>query len=241
MNPRILLVEDDPTTSAYLVALTEMLPAHVDAAASLAEALRHAASNAYDLWLVDANLPDGSGVELLGKLRGFSATTPALGHTAARGRQELEPLLAAGFAEVLVKPIDADAWRGAIRRALGRAAMDSACSEAAGRGVAGESGELPLWDDAAATRALGGNGANVAALRDLFLAELPAQVAAIREGDDAARRDQLHRLRASCAFVGACKLEGAVRDLQDAMDDAALQAFVHTAEETLARKPASSS
>ena len=70
MNPRILLVEDDPTTSAYLVALTEMLPAHVDAAASLAEALRHAASNAYDLWLVDANLPDGSGVELLGTLRG---------------------------------------------------------------------------------------------------------------------------------------------------------------------------
>ena len=241
MNPRILLVEDDPTTSAYLVALTETLPAQVDAAASLAEALRHAATNAYDLWLVDANLPDGSGVELLGELRRFSATTPALGHTAARGPQELEPLLAAGFAEVLVKPIDADAWRGAIRRALGRAATDTACSGTAGRHAIGKTGELPLWDDAAAARALGGNAANVAALRDLFLAELPAQVAAIGEGDDAARRDQLHRLRASCAFVGACRLEGAVRDLQDAMDDAALQAFVRVAEDTLARTPGDSS
>ncbi len=230
--PAILLVEDDPTTRAYLLALTEALPARVDATASLAEALRYATTNAYDLWLVDANLPDGSGIELLEQLRALSAGTPALAHTAARERSELEPLLAAGFAEVLVKPIDAAAWQRAIRAELGRAMAESACTYAAG-----PDGELPLWDDAAAARALGGSSANVAALRGLFLTELPSQIAAVREGGDAARRDQLHRLRASCAFVGACRLEHAVRRLQDASDTAALQHFVRVAEDTLARKP----
>ena len=229
-TPAILLVEDDPTTCAYLLALTEALPARVDAAASIGAALRYATANPYDLWLVDANLPDGTGIELLARLRALSPATPALAHTAAHERGALEPLIAAGFAEVLVKPIDADAWRAAIRRALGRAMTETACRDAAGPG-----GELPFWDDDAAARALGGHGANVAALRGLFLSELPAQIAAIRDGDPATRRNQLHRLRASCAFVGACRLEQAVRGLQDSPDAAALQAFLHTAEGTLSQ------
>jgi CheY-like chemotaxis protein/HPt (histidine-containing phosphotransfer) domain-containing protein len=230
ITPTILLVEDDPTTCAYLLALTEALPARVDAAASVAAALRYATASPYDLWLVDANLPDGIGIELLAQLRALSPATPALAHTAAHEPGEFEPLVAAGFAEVLVKPIDADAWRTAIRRALGRVLTETACRDAAD-----PSGELPLWDDDAAARALGGNVANVAALRGLFLSELPAQIAAIRDGDAAARRNQLHRLRASCAFVGACRLEEAVRSLQDSADDATLQAFLRTAELTLSQ------
>lgn len=230
ITPTILLVEDDPTTCAYLVALTEALPARVEAAASVAAALRHAKTSTHDLWLVDANLPDGTGIELLARLRALSPGTPALAHTAAHDRNELEPLLAAGFADVLVKPIDADTWRTAIRRALGRALTETACRDAAT-----PSGELPFWDDAAAARALGGDAANVAALRGLFLSELPAQIAAIRDGDEAARRNQLHRLRASCAFVGACRLEEAVRSLQDSPDDATVQAFLRTAELTLSQ------
>jgi CheY-like chemotaxis protein/HPt (histidine-containing phosphotransfer) domain-containing protein len=227
ITPAILLVEDDPTTCAYLFALTEALPARVDAAASLAAALRYAAANTYDLWLVDANLPDGSGIELLARLRTLSPATPALAHTAAHERGELEPLFAAGFAEVLVKPIDADAWRTAIRRALGRAMTETACRDATG-----PSGELPFWDDDAAARALGGDAANVAALRGLFVSELPAQIAAIRDGDATTRGNQLHRLRASCAFVGACRLEQAVRSLQDAPDAATLQVFLRIADLT---------
>lgn len=232
MNPRILLVEDDPTTRAYLTALTEALPARTDGAASIAQALRHAAAARYDLWLVDANLPDGTGIELLQRLRAIAPRTPALAHTAAQARSELEPLHAAGFEDVLVKPVDAGAWHAAIRRALGRAAVEGACESSRDAG-----GQLLLWDEAAAARALGGNSANVAALRGLFLSELPAQVAAIREVDGEARRAQLHRLRASCAFVGACRLEDAVRRLQERMDDDALQLFVHVAEQTLAQPP----
>ena len=230
MNPRILLVEDDPVSRAYLVALTEALPASVDAAASVAEALRLAAAARHDLWLLDANLPDGSGAGLLAALRAGAPSVPALAHTAARGDEALAPLRAAGFDDVLVKPVDAAAWRHAIRAALG-ATPAPAVRETLTAAHA-------LWEGAAAARALGGDAANVAALRGLFLAELPQQLEQIRHGDEPTRLAQLHRLRASCAFVGALRLEGATRRLEDAPGDAdAMAAFVATARATLDTAP----
>jgi CheY-like chemotaxis protein len=232
MNPSILLVEDDPTTCAYLQAITTALPARVDTAASIAEALQQAAAHHHALWMIDAHLPDGSGVELLARLRARHGPVPALAHTAARNRSELDPLIEAGFAEVLVKPIDSATWQAAIRRALGGAkpappVLSDACAE----------GKLPLWDDDASARALGGSSANVAALRGLFLEELPVQVAAVRDQAGEPRRQQLHRLRASCALVGARRLEAAAQCLQEQEDAVALSAFLHTATDTLAQAP----
>lgn len=86
MKANILLVEDDPTTRAYLVALLETVPARIEAADSIAAALRMVGHQAHDLWLVDANLPDGSGIELLAALRARGLQATALAHTAARDR-----------------------------------------------------------------------------------------------------------------------------------------------------------
>ena len=227
MKANILLVEDDPTTRAYLVALLETVPAQVEAADSIAAALRIAGQ--HDLWLVDAHLPDGSGVELLAALRARGLQATALAHTAARDRSELEPLIQAGYAEVLLKPVDGGAWLGAIRRVLGLHAGDAATTA-----PATPTGKLPVWDDAAAARALGGSSAHVAALRELFLAELPGQRNTILDAGHEARHAQLHRLRASCALVGAARLEAAVQALQATPDDAAaLRCFADTAQDTL--------
>jgi DNA-binding response OmpR family regulator len=81
--PRILLVEDDPVSRAFLGAAVHALPAVVDAADSMAAAMALAAASRYDLWLIDANLPDGHGAELLSRLRVREAQTPAVAHTAA--------------------------------------------------------------------------------------------------------------------------------------------------------------
>lgn len=210
--PLLLLVEDDPTTGAYLLALSQALPARVDTARSMAEAIEQARARPHALWMIDAHLPDGDGATLLARLRALGLRTPALAHTAARERAALDALVAAGFAQALGKPIDAQAWRAALLRALGRAAPHAT-------GTApriSEAGGLPTWDDAAAARALGGDPAHVSTLRGLFLAELPAQAAAIAGQDAAAMHAQLHRLRASCALVGAARLDAAVRALQDA-------------------------
>jgi len=210
MNPRILLVEDDPVSRAFLTAAAEALPARVEAVDSCAEALRSEQAGPCDLWLVDANLPDGSGASLLAALREHAGSTPALAHTASSDTDQHRVLRAAGFVDVLVKPLSMDALQAAIRGALGRA-----------RAVAEEAQpypQLPSWDDAAALSALKGETSHVAALRRLFLDELAAQSRAIEravaDGDVAAAAGVLHRMRASCGFVGAAQLGEAVRRLE---------------------------
>lgn len=233
--PRILLVEDDPVSRAFLAAAVEALPAVVDAAADCARARQLASqSPSHDLWLIDANLPDGSGADLLMALRAAAPHTPALAHTASRQRADLDPLLAAGFREVLVKPITAPALQGAIRRVLGGgvAMADNATAP-------GPCGKLPNWDDDAALTALKGEQAHVDALRRLFLDELPAQrqavAAALAAGDVERAGRELHRLRASCGFVGAARLAEAVRLLEAGPhSDLALQRFDEAAADLLA-------
>jgi DNA-binding response OmpR family regulator len=212
MNPlRILLVEDDPVSQAFLTAAMEALPAVVDRAASLADARMLAATHPYALWLVDANLPDGRGADLLRQLRTRDPATPALAHTASNDRHELDALIDAGFLEVLVKPLSAQALHAAIRRCLGSGAGSDLGSPAS-------CGKLPLWDDAAALSALNGRHEHVQALRRLFLDELPMQcqaiTAAVAADDAAGARAILHRLRASCGFVGAVRLDAIVREME---------------------------
>lgn len=233
-RPRILLVEDDATTRAFLTAATEALPAHVDAVGTLAEALASAAEHDYALWLLDVHLPDGDGANLLAELRGRGLRTPALAHTAAREREVLDHLVDAGFVEALVKPIKTAALHAAIRRALG----------ANGLRVADAGGDAPapwnalVWDDAAALSAMHGQQGHVLALRQLFLGELPGArdtvIAAVRDQDVAALQSALHKLRASCGFVGAARLAATVAMLQQASDPgAALDSFLSAAQDTL--------
>lgn len=248
MPPRILLVEDDPTTCAFLTAAVETLPAQVDAVGSLAEARARVDLHDYALWLVDAHLPDGDGAALLAELRARGLHTPALAHTAARERDVADSLLAAGFLAALVKPLSTAELHAAVRDALGttRLRVVEAGDDTAG-GRAGIStttsaktpASIPVWDDAAALTALHGQRTHVDALRSLFLDELPAArdavAAAVHDDDDAALRAALHKLQASCGFVGAARL-GAVVDAmrQSPHPHATLPGFIAAAQETLA-------
>lgn len=241
MKPRILLVEDDPTTATFLSAAAETLPAIVDTVGSRGAARAQAANIAYDLWLIDAHLPDGDGAGLLDELRGLGLRTAAIAHTASREEAVHQPLHAAGFDAVLVKPLPATALRAALAGALaGRTGLRVAESRGTPSGTAAtpRSGGIgrDAWDDAAALRALNGELAHVQALRQLFLDELPAAHAHVmrsaRDGAFDAMRAALHRLRASCGFVGAARLERAVIALQDRPDsDAALAHFDAAAHE----------
>lgn len=233
-KPRILLVEDDPVSRAFLAATVASFPATVDEAASIGEALALGLDGGHDLFLIDANLPDGRGIDLLRALRAH-AKTPALAHTATTHRADLDALVEAGFVEVLVKPLGAAQLRHAIVRALHGTPMRAVVMPA-------ESGKFPVWDGEAALAAVNGLRPQAMQLRALFLAELPTQrdavVAAARAGDIAKLRAQLHRLQGSCGFVGAARLSIALLALRDAPDAAdALEQFVHAAGDTLASAP----
>jgi HPt (histidine-containing phosphotransfer) domain-containing protein len=81
---------------------------------------------------------------------------------------------------------------------------------------------VDAWCDPASVVALGGMPARVTQLRRRFLDALPAQrlelSAAADAGDAAAMAACLHRLAASCAFVGAARLARCVDRLRDTPD-----------------------
>ena len=224
--PRVLLVEDDPVSAAFLRDAATALPARVDVAGSMAEAMELAATRSHDLYLVDANLPDGTGRDLLKTLRARGNRTPALAHTAAADAQIEADLRADGFLDVLCKPLSMAELHAALARHLTTASPPGAADHAND------------WDDTAALAAVGGEAAHVDALRQLFLAELPTQcsriTAAHANGEVETMRAELHRLTASCGFVGAARLSSAVRALQAAPTDAgALAAFQNAADALL--------
>ena len=202
-RPRVLLVEDDPVSAAFLRDAITAFPAEVDLAGSLAAARRQLDARRPDLLLVDAHLPDGTGADFLAALRRDGVDLPALAHTAGLDAALRESLLQRGFVEVLTKPLAVGALHAALARHLPPVAQ-------------------PDWNDRAALAALG-DPAHVQALRTLFLAELPGQrervATAHATGNEQALRAELHRLEASCGFVGASRLAAAVRVLHAAPAD----------------------
>lgn len=233
--PRLLLVEDDPVSQLFLQEALLALPAQVQVAATGAEALRLAAEAPPALCLIDAHLPDGSGLDLLQALRRHGVRAPAIAHTAESAPTLHDALRAGGFIAVLHKPLTVDALHRAVRDALaGRDGLHagtasqtadtstshadqtaaSACTAGGGAERAAQLAALPVWDDAAALRALNGNTAIVDGMRSLFrneLAQTLPRIATLHAAADLdALRGELHTLKAATAFVGAAQLAAAV-------------------------------
>jgi DNA-binding response OmpR family regulator len=231
--PTLLLVEDDATSAAFLAEALTALPALVEVAGSIAQARVLASASTHSLWLVDAHLPDGDGLDCLRALRALR-DTPALAITAGAPRGQLDALCAAGFLEVLMKPVSIALLHATVRRLLGQADGRAARHVASAR-----DGKLPTWEQQRALAAIGGNAESLAKLRRLFLDELPGQreqlhVAHAR-ADAGAASALLHKLRASCGFVGAARLAAAVEVLaRSPLDAGALREFGFATEDTLA-------
>jgi signal transduction histidine kinase len=101
---RLLLVEDHVSTLKALCHLLQRDGHHVIVATNITDALTAAAVNAFDLVVSDLGLPDGTGNELMGKLRsayglrGIALSGYGMEEDLARSR-------AAGFVAHLVKPV----------------------------------------------------------------------------------------------------------------------------------------
>ena len=79
---KILLLEDDQILSESLADFLQRGGYEVDLALSVEDAEDLSFENSYDLYLLDINLPDGTGLELLKALRHAEDTTPTIFLTA---------------------------------------------------------------------------------------------------------------------------------------------------------------
>lgn len=242
--PTLLLVEDDPVSQCFLQEALAAMPAQVQVATTAAEALRLAMEVPPSLCLIDAHLPDASGLDLLQSLRTRGLRAPALAHTAESAPTLHDALRAGGFLAVLRKPLSVAALHRAVREALddGDAPAAPASAQDDAPACTVPLAALPAWDDTAALRALNGNAAIVDGMRTLFRGELTQtlpRIAALREhGEVDALRGELHKLKAATAFVGAARLAAAVAVLaechaQGHADDHAYAEVVAAAEALL--------
>lgn len=235
-SPRVLLVEDDPVSGSVFTLALERSGAQVEVCGCIRSASAATTQGAHDLWLIDAHLPDGDGIALLTALRARGLATRAIAHTASADPLLHARLREAGFVDVLVKPLPV----AELVAALAPPRIKAEACDPTDRSAADAH-----WDDAQALRALGGSRDALTALRELFLQELPEALThcrnAVHVRDDAALRATLHRLHASCAFVGASALLTRAHALREAPDPSTLAAFEREANALLsahAREPA---
>jgi PAS domain S-box-containing protein len=108
---RVLLVEDHADTAELLRAVLDGHGAGVHVAASLAEALATLAEGEFDVLVSDIAMPDGTGYELVRRLRADARAAgrppvPAVAVTAFAGSEDRDRALTAGFADYAAKPIE---------------------------------------------------------------------------------------------------------------------------------------
>jgi PAS domain S-box-containing protein len=113
---RILLAEDNGDTLRILSRLLRSRGHTVSATSGVEDALRTAeADGPFDLVISDIGLPDGSGLELMSRLRA-ARPTPGIALSGYGTEDDLRKSREAGFDTHLTKPVDFSTLEAAIRR-----------------------------------------------------------------------------------------------------------------------------
>lgn len=109
----ILVVDDHGDTLRSMKLLLSRLGYEVLAAENMTDALRIAEERHFDVLLSDIGLPDGSGLELLKRIR-QKRDVPALALSGFGMDEDIERSRDAGFFDHLTKPVSIDRLQAAI-------------------------------------------------------------------------------------------------------------------------------
>lgn len=107
---RVLIVDDMLANRIILSSLLASNGVSSDQVETGMDCINMCEQNRYDLILLDHRMPDMDGVDTLVRLKDIFKTqgrsTPVVCHTTEEGRSNINLYKAAGFADVLIKPID---------------------------------------------------------------------------------------------------------------------------------------
>jgi two-component system cell cycle response regulator DivK len=121
-NELILIVEDNEQNRKLARDLLQVKGYRTVEAESGEDGVALALERAPDLVVMDIHLPGISGIEALARLRELPATRaiPVIAFTASVMPQDRSDILAAGFDAFVSKPINLEAFLGAVAAALGK-------------------------------------------------------------------------------------------------------------------------
>jgi DNA-binding NtrC family response regulator len=117
---RILIIDDDRSICELLGHILENDRHQADAAFTGAEALKAAADGDYDLFLLDMQLPDVTGLEMISSLAELRPETPVIIITGHASIEDAVKAVKAGVYDYLQKPLHADQVLMAVNQALER-------------------------------------------------------------------------------------------------------------------------
>ncbi|RKT99589.1 hybrid sensor histidine kinase/response regulator [Burkholderia sp. Nafp2/4-1b] len=238
---RVLLVEDNAVNQQIALAMLEDTDYEVAVADDGEQALERLARDAFEVVLMDCQMPRLDGFEATRRLRqreteAGSPRVPVIALTANALSGDRERCLAAGMDDYLAKPFRRDV----LLQALARHVRGNACAPSAGRDEAASQREIETTPDAGevmdatpdddadvidqkaldALRALQRPGRPDVLTRviDQFTLDAPRLIrdlhAAVDAGDADALKLAAHTLKSSSANVGAHLLSARCREIE---------------------------
>ena len=149
----ILLIEDDSLEAGLIrdeIASFPRTSAHVDHVQRLAAGIGRLGEVRYDVVLLDLNLPDGSGIESLHKVKGAAPNVPVVILTNMEDQEAAVAMVAEGAQDYVIKRhITSELLRRSIRYAVARQAAEASLRESEERyalAVAGARDGIWGWD-----------------------------------------------------------------------------------------------
>jgi CheY-like chemotaxis protein len=208
---KILLADDGVVNRAVAVGLLEKRGHHVTAVENGQRAVDAIRESAFDLVLMDVQMPELDGFAATAAIRELEAKlgihTPIIAMTAHAMKGDRERCLAAGMDDYVSKPFRPHELFAAVERV-----------SAVGSGVDAHSNSSPAFDHDEALRNVGGDDAILAEMVELFATECPKQMAEIavayQAGDPVTLSRAAHTLKGSVSLFGAERAMAAAQRLE---------------------------
>ncbi|SPF05638.1 hybrid sensor histidine kinase/response regulator [Streptomyces sp. MA5143a] len=205
---RVLVVEDDDVSSQVARLVLQKAGHHVDVVDDGERAVRAVLRKRYDLVLMDCQLPGLDGLAATAEIRRRQTgpeRVPIIAMTAAAMPDDRVRCIEAGMDDHLTKPVD---WTQVLARIAVWVAAEPPVESAppTTAGTPAELDGLPAED--------------IADIADAFAASTPDVLGRLRRtleaGDFDAARLLAHRLKGSCATVGATRAAELCQDIEAA-------------------------
>ena len=224
LSGRVLLAEDNPVNQQVGQAMLEKLGLTVRFADNGREALKLAASEDFDLILMDCHMPLMDGYEASAAIRALARTprVPIVALTANVMEGNRERCLAAGMDDFLAKPYALEQLKATLQRW-----MPAAPAATAAGGVPAPAAEAPADAPPALDRKVidqfreldpSGSTALAARILDIYAGSSGGVFAeveqAVTEGDGERLRHAAHSLKSSSANVGAKRVAALFKDFE---------------------------
>ncbi len=213
---RVLVVEDNKVNQQVAVRVLAKLGHRADVAANGLEAVAAVQRIAYDAVLMDCHMPELDGFEATIRIRRAEAggpRVPIVAMTASVMQADRDRCFASGMDDFVTKPLELER----LRQVLDRWGTHVVAVEPVDPQVLEELRSLDDGDEAGL----------LGELIDLFLADLPARRAAIRDGllagDMQAVRAAAHSLKGSAGNLGARPLAALCQEVEVAIRQGSLE------------------